>query len=99
MSTKREKSTMRPQREQSPTSEQSAATPCQHEADWETAGIHTDSFVDGCSVALCCRHCDENAWADLGPEHFRWNDESPVAPPWDTDTPPTEPPPPRSRAS
>jgi hypothetical protein len=73
-------------------------TTCQHDADWSTAQVAMFDDDGVCSVALCCRHCDENAWADLGPEHFRWDDDdSPVAPPWDT--PPTEPPPPRSRAS
>jgi hypothetical protein len=72
---------------------------CQHEADWSTAQVAMSDDDGMCAVALTCRRCGDNAWADLGPEHFRWNDESPVAPPWDTDTPPTEPPPPRSRAS
>jgi hypothetical protein len=51
---------------------------CKHEADWHSASV---AFRDDeyCKVALPCLHCDECAYADLGPKYFTWNDDdSPV---------------------
>jgi hypothetical protein len=48
---------------------------CQHEADWDSIGV-VDRSYEGCSVGLQCLHCDTFACADLGPEHFRWDDDA-----------------------
>ena len=52
---------------------------CKHEANWRSTSVvsRDDEF---CSVGLVCLHCDECAFADLGPEAFRWSEDySPVA--------------------
>ncbi|HZX41012.1 MAG TPA: hypothetical protein VFE93_04180, partial [Myxococcaceae bacterium] len=48
-----------------------------HEADWDSTEVAArgDEY---CEVALVCLLCGENAFADLGPEPFRWSDGSPV---------------------
>ena len=51
---------------------------CQHEPDWDSTEVaaRDDEY---CEVALVCLHCGENAFADIGPDHFKWShDGSPV---------------------
>jgi hypothetical protein len=51
---------------------------CKHRADWQATSV-VSRDEDFCSVGLVCLHCGECAFADLGPEAFRWSDEnSPV---------------------
>lgn len=51
---------------------------CKHEANWRSTSVVCRD-EDFCSVGLVCLHCDECAFADLGPEAFRWSDDnSPV---------------------
>jgi len=47
---------------------------CKHQADWESTSV-VSRDEDFCSVGLVCLHCRECAFADLGPEAFRWNDD------------------------
>jgi hypothetical protein len=53
---------------------------CKHEPDWGSTGIaaRDDEF---CSVGLLCLKCGISAFADLGPEHFKWDD-------WDDESDP-----------
>jgi hypothetical protein len=79
MSTKRTKSEQSEKRPKSPQRPQrpfvsDGRPPCrQHAVDWETTQVALTDFAY-CSVAVSCRHCDESAYADLGPHDFRWDD-------------------------
>jgi hypothetical protein len=52
---------------------------CQHEADWDSTSV-VDREYGVCSVGLVCLHCDVCAFADLGPEHFKWDDWDDASP-------------------
>jgi hypothetical protein len=52
--------------------ENSMAKICKHEPDFKSAAV-IDRCYEACSVRIQCLHCEENAFADLGPEHFKWN--------------------------
>jgi hypothetical protein len=45
---------------------------CEHESDFAAAAVSL-RYDGGCTVAIGCMHCDEHAFADLSPEHFKWN--------------------------
>jgi hypothetical protein len=46
---------------------------CQHEANWDSTSV-VDREYEFCLVGLVCLHCGVSAFADLGPEHFKWDD-------------------------
>jgi hypothetical protein len=45
---------------------------CNHEPDWDRAGI-TDGLDNWCELGLRCRRCGEGGFSFITPDRIRWN--------------------------